>query len=355
MSTPPRESSPTLPSPTTPLGVAQTVRSLVERASLREDPTDTTPLTAALGATQPALTRLASSSTQAASSSKHIPAVPREPPAEAPVAPEPSQGAAHPNLQRPTFSTPHSGRVRATTLPIGGARPTRSRPPPPEAVPLQNAGSAGRVYRLPTGPYPNSETEWPFHDRELFRERTVGQRLEPTILTANEELARATKKAMWSSWAENVALALQVLFGTLTTAVGAALGGKNSVVGIALLGGASTLVASYLARTKGSNEPQFSLLRSQALKHFLREIESFVLDHGHEVGSKWDHQIVGFRLGLERILGSHHGSVRVNPDGSATNPGQEDGAEDGEFSVGQSGNEKFPLGATNDRPEVMPV
>ncbi|KAI0285713.1 hypothetical protein BC826DRAFT_1050841 [Russula brevipes] len=106
-----------------------------------------------------------------------------------------------------------------------------------------------------------------------------------------------------------------------------------------MLGGASTVVASYLARTKGSNEPQFSLLRSQALKHFLREIEAFVLDHGHEVGNKWNRQIVGFRLGLERILGSHHGSVRVNPNGSATTPGQDKGAEDVESSVGQSGNE----------------
>ncbi|KAI0285714.1 hypothetical protein BC826DRAFT_1189569 [Russula brevipes] len=278
-----------------------------------------------------------------------------EPPAEAPAAPEPSPGTAEPTLQRPASSTSQSGRARATTLPIGGARPMRSRLPPPEAIHLQDPGSAGRVHRLPAGPNPNGQMEWLFHEGEPLRERTVGQRLEPTILTANEELAKATKKAMWSSWAENIALALQVLFGTLTTGVGAALGGKHSVAGIALLGGASTMVASYLARTKGSNEPQFSLLRSQALNHFLREIEAFVLDHGHEVGSKWDHQIVGFRLGLERILGSHHGSVRVNQDGRATNPDQVNGAEDAESSVGQGGNEKFPLGAPNDRPGVMPV
>ncbi|KAI0300700.1 hypothetical protein B0F90DRAFT_1629429, partial [Multifurca ochricompacta] len=60
-------------------------------------------------------------------------------------------------------------------------------------------------------------------------------------------------------------------------------------------GGASTLVASYLARTRGSNEPQFSLLRAKALSHFCGS-RGFQLDHGHEIGDKWDSKIDGFRL-----------------------------------------------------------
>jgi hypothetical protein len=89
-----------------------------------------------------------------------------------------------------------------------------------------------------------------------------------------------------------------------------------------MLGGASTLVASYLARTKGTNEPQASKYRVQALDHFLREIEAFDLDHGYEMGDKWDDKINGFRLGLERILGNQPGSVMVNAEMS-NNPNQE--------------------------------
>jgi hypothetical protein len=69
-----------------------------------------------------------------------------------------------------------------------------------------------------------------------------------------------------------------------------------------------------MARTKGTNEPQASKFRAQALDHFKREIMAFDLDHGHEVGSKWDDKINGFRLGLERILGNQPGSVTVDAD-----------------------------------------
>jgi hypothetical protein len=83
-------------------------------------------------------------------------------------------------------------------------------------------------------------------------------------------------------------------------------------------------VASYLARTKGSNEPQFSRDRAQALEHFLREIRAFDVDHGHKVGTEFDEKIQGFRLGLERILGNRPGSVTISSDGSLS-PGQEKG------------------------------
>ena len=66
--------------------------------------------------------------------------------------------------------------------------------------------------------------------------------------------------------------------------------------------------------------------RAQQLDHFLREIKAFKMDHGHEVGDKWDDRIHGFRLGLERILGNQPGSVAVNPDGAFNiNPNQEKG------------------------------
>jgi hypothetical protein len=64
--------------------------------------------------------------------------------------------------------------------------------------------------------------------------------------------------------------------------------------------------------------------RAQQLDHFIREIEGFIVDYGHERGTKWDDKIRGFRLGLEKILGNQPGSVTINSDGTF-NPNQEKG------------------------------
>ncbi|KAI0051305.1 hypothetical protein FA95DRAFT_1469727, partial [Auriscalpium vulgare] len=69
-------------------------------------------------------------------------------------------------------------------------------------------------------------------------------------------------------------------------------------------GGASTLVASFLARARGTNEPEASMMRARTLAHFMREVKGFVLDHGHEVGNQWDNQIDAYRVGLEGLLGN---------------------------------------------------
>jgi SMODS and SLOG-associating 2TM effector domain len=72
-------------------------------------------------------------------------------------------------------------------------------------------------------------------------------------------------------------------------------------------------VASNLARTRGLDEPQESRLRARELEHLLHEVKSFAQDHGHESGDKWDDQINGFRLSLERILGNHQSSFKKGP------------------------------------------
>ncbi|KAF8272242.1 hypothetical protein EI94DRAFT_1555684, partial [Lactarius quietus] len=67
-------------------------------------------------------------------------------------------------------------------------------------------------------------------------------------------------------------------------------------------GGALTLTASYLAHTRGSKKHSALLMRVKVLNRFLRELEAFQLDHGHEVGRQWDEKINGFRLSLEIML-----------------------------------------------------
>jgi hypothetical protein len=72
-------------------------------------------------------------------------------------------------------------------------------------------------------------------------------------------------------------------------------------------GGFSTIVASYLARARGSNEPELSIARVKDLEQFLRECEAFHMDHGHKVSHDQDDKIDGFRRRFEELLGNANG------------------------------------------------
>ena len=95
-------------------------------------------------------------------------------------------------------------------------------------------------------------------------------------------------------------------------------------IAISTLGGAATVVASYLARSHTSNEPEASHKRAAALNHFVREVRGFQLDYGYQKGNQWDDRIMGYRLGLEQMLGSQPGSVTVHPGILGSNPGGAD-------------------------------
>ena len=80
-------------------------------------------------------------------------------------------------------------------------------------------------------------------------------------------------------------------------------------------------MASYLARSRSTNEPEASRAKAALLKHFLREVEAFQLDHGFEKVNEMDDKvkanelndkIKGFRLGLEHMLG-HQQASAVHP------------------------------------------
>jgi hypothetical protein len=65
------------------------------------------------------------------------------------------------------------------------------------------------------------------------------------------------------------------------------------------------LVASYLARARGSNEPELSIARTKDLEQFIRECRTFQLDHGHLVGNDFDNELVRFRNRYEELLGNN--------------------------------------------------
>ena len=81
-------------------------------------------------------------------------------------------------------------------------------------------------------------------------------------------------------------------------------------ISVAVLGSLATLVASYLARTRGTGEPETSLLREQALNNFIRRLRSFILDAGLQDGH--DRVVENFRNELERLLNPSDPNAKKN-------------------------------------------
>jgi hypothetical protein len=75
----------------------------------------------------------------------------------------------------------------------------------------------------------------------------------------------------------------------------------------AVLGGFATIVASFLAKSRGSNEPELSITRVKDLEQFLRECRAFTLDHGHVMGNKFDKDVARYRQRFEELLGNANG------------------------------------------------
>jgi hypothetical protein len=120
---------------------------------------------------------------------------------------------------------------------------------------------------------------------------------------------------------------LQVILGAFTTGLSAGLQGHDASIAVTVLGqrfkhilygdmayrsmlltgGMSTLVATYLARMRGSNEPELSITRKKDLDHFLRECKAFQMDHGHEEGQLYNAEIQRYRNRFEELLGNADG------------------------------------------------
>ncbi|KAG2136308.1 hypothetical protein BD769DRAFT_1440087 [Suillus cothurnatus] len=151
----------------------------------------------------------------------------------------------------------------------------------------------------------------------LQPDHTAGERLQPTIDAAEHEKAKCAAKAKWTSYALNIAIGLQVLLGSLTTGLSAiAVNGKQSAVATVILGALATLVASYLARMRGSNEPELSITRVKDLDQFLRDCKTFQLDHGYTYGTAengLDKRVEEFRSRFEELLGNGDGQRKLSP------------------------------------------
>ncbi|EIN04205.1 hypothetical protein PUNSTDRAFT_108690 [Punctularia strigosozonata HHB-11173 SS5] len=133
-------------------------------------------------------------------------------------------------------------------------------------------------------------------------------RLEPTLKTARRERERFAIKARLNGIALNVAIGMQVLLGALTTGLAAATRGRSTSIVVAIFGGASTCVATYLARARGTGEPENSKIRVRLLDHFIRDCDHIIFDEGYHVGHIRDHyddRLDELRRRLEEILGNN--------------------------------------------------
>ncbi|KAF9446647.1 hypothetical protein P691DRAFT_673078 [Macrolepiota fuliginosa MF-IS2] len=156
-----------------------------------------------------------------------------------------------------------------------------------------------------------SGVDWiiPLDDKPT-RERTVGERLDPTLQRARTERNKYALKAKMTGYALNIAIGLQVLIGALTTGLSVVTEGKQTSIMTAILGGLATIVASYLARARGSSEPELSIARVKDLEQFIRECEAFQMDHGHLLGSanpQHAAQLEALRDNFEELLGNGNG------------------------------------------------
>ncbi|KAF8147676.1 hypothetical protein B0H34DRAFT_278996 [Crassisporium funariophilum] len=189
------------------------------------------------------------------------------------------------------------------------------RPPSPARMPEGGSG-----YRRPRtvdthmSNGPRSAVDWIVPMGEKVGEHTVGERLQPTLKVAIEAKEKYAMKAKWTGYALNAAIGLQVLLGSLTTGLSAvATTGKSTAMQTTILGALATLVASYLARARGSNEPELSIARVKDLEQFIRECEAFRLDHGHITGADLDLKLITFRHRFEELLGNGNGERRLSP------------------------------------------
>jgi hypothetical protein len=111
----------------------------------------------------------------------------------------------------------------------------------------------------------------------------------------------------------NIAIGLQVVFGSLTTGLSAAISSRKGSLITAVFGGILTILATYLARVRGSGEPERSRARAQDFASFIRDMEAAMLDRGWQVSAgsgdggerdPLDDEVDAFRRRFEELMGN---------------------------------------------------
>ncbi|KAJ7262744.1 hypothetical protein B0H12DRAFT_1104260 [Mycena haematopus] len=225
--------------------------------------------------------------------------------------------AAVPESQLPRTESPQQEQGGSDGT---GARLTRGAsfltPKLPEDVqtaPGQRDAPAPRLDYRSSGQRRPSELDWiiPVEPKREPRQKTFQERIDPTLKHAKLEREKCELKARMTGYALNIAIGLQVLLGALTTGIAAATTGRQTSIATSILGGFATIVASYLARARGSNEPELSTARAKDLDQYIRECEIFILDYGLSTGNEHDSKLNTLRDRYEELLGNANGERRL--------------------------------------------
>lgn len=103
-------------------------------------------------------------------------------------------------------------------------------------------------------------------------------------------------------WLLNVSIGAQVILGALTTGISAATSGRATSVVTSVLGGFSTIAASYLAKARHSNEPVRSASFAEDLTNFKRKLDAFITDHGNDLATEMQDKVDTLRGELEDVM-----------------------------------------------------
>jgi len=144
------------------------------------------------------------------------------------------------------------------------------------------------------------------------RARSIEGMIARTLDHARLERENFAKRARNTGLALNIAIGMQVFLSALITGLSAA-ASRRAGIGIAILGGLGTIIASYLARARGSNEPELSTARVKDLERFIRDCEALIEDHGYEEPTHANHRrIEDLRAQFEDLLGNGDGQRKMS-------------------------------------------
>ncbi|KAK0218754.1 hypothetical protein IW262DRAFT_1483193 [Armillaria fumosa] len=102
--------------------------------------------------------------------------------------------------------------------------------------------------------------------------KTAAERLRPTIVMSEEARKMYAERAMMNGYAMNVAIGIQLLVSSLTTAISALVTGREITIVLPIL--------AFLTKARGSTEPEQSLMAARDLEQFIRECKAFLVDFG---------------------------------------------------------------------------
>lgn len=161
-------------------------------------------------------------------------------------------------------------------------------------------------------------------ESRLHSFKLVNDRLVDIIHDAETERRKCERRARMTGLALNIAIAAQVLISALITGLSASTGARRvrifsanfeiclrlmtklqGQIVIPILGGVATLVASYLARARGSNEPELNISRTKDLRRFKRKCRALSQDRGLEEGHI--ESVEELRNEFESLLGNADG------------------------------------------------